>query len=261
MNGNMRDLFREALSRALTTGGREIHGVGQYGIGRHDFGEEDRAAFEAVRGLTMTSPERVVALRDCVKYVVENHVAGAFVECGVWRGGSAMVAARTFMECGEQGRELYLYDTFEGMPAPGALDVRHDGTSALETYERSQGEGKESGWAYADIDDVRKNINSTGYPEELLRMIKGKVEATIPETLPGRISILRLDTDFYSSTIHELEALYPLISPGGVLIVDDYGHWSGAKAAVDEFIERHGVALLLTRIDAVARMGVIPAGS
>lgn len=249
--------LKTAMARLMAASGREPHPYGQYGINRHDFGEGDRAAFEAVRGLTMTSPERVVALRDCVKYVVRNEIAGAFVECGVWRGGSAMVAASTLLECGEDTRDFYLYDTFEGMPMPGELDRRYDGTPAIETYQAHK-DGGGGGWAYAGIDEVDANLRSTGYPRDRMRLIKGEVERTLPEALPDRVAILRLDTDFYSSTKQELAHLYKRVSPGGILMIDDYGYWSGAKLAVDEFMEERGAELFLQRVDSVARLAVVP---
>ncbi len=97
---------------------------------------------------------------------------------------------------------------------------------------------------------------STGYPEERLHFVKGKVEETIPGDLPGKIALLRLDTDWYESTRHELEHLWPLLVPGGVLIIDDYGHWAGARRAVDEFFADRVDAPLLNRVDYTARVGV-----
>jgi hypothetical protein len=98
---------------------------------------------------------------------------------------------------------------------------------------------------------------STGYPVEMLRFIAGRVEETIPARVPEQIAVLRLDTDWYNSTLHEMEYLFPQLSPGGVLIVDDYGWWRGSRQAVDEFFSRQESKMLLCRIDSDgARMGV-----
>ena len=86
--------------------------------------------------------------------------------------------------------------------------------------------------------------------------IKGKVEETIPEIIPGKISLLRLDTDWYESTLHNLNHLFPLLSKGGILILDDYGHWQGARKAVDEYLEKNNVKILLNRIDYTGRIAV-----
>ncbi|MFU8815909.1 MAG: TylF/MycF/NovP-related O-methyltransferase, partial [Pseudomonadales bacterium] len=141
------------------------------------------------------------------------------VECGVWRGGSAMIAALM-----ARARDLYLYDTFEGMPAPTAADVTWHGQPASRKW-RQRRNGARSEWAYAGIDEVRRNLKRTGYPAGRLHLVKGKVEESIPGVMPERIALLRLDTDFYESTRHELQHLYPRLCAGGVLIVDDYGHW------------------------------------
>jgi predicted O-methyltransferase YrrM len=107
--------------------------------------------------------------------------------------------------------------------------------------------------------DVQANLRSTGYPVERMRFVVGDVADTVPREAPERIAILRLDTDWYASTRHELEHLYPRLAVGGVLIVDDYGHWEGARLAVDEFLERTSAPILLNRIDYTGRIGVKPA--
>lgn len=214
----------------------------------------------SVAPFTMTSAERVAALCDGVRYIIKNGIPGGFVECGVWRGGSMMVVAKVLLSLGVEDRELYLYDTFEGMPEPGLEDVAFDGMSArahLSAAERVPGRNV---WAIASREDVERNMNGTNYPRELIHLVEGRVEDTIPGTLPGQISLLRLDTDWYSSTRHELMHLVPRIAPGGVLILDDYGHWEGARKAADEYFEDSGLPILLNRIDYTGRIGVIPAG-
>ncbi|HZZ88745.1 MAG TPA: TylF/MycF/NovP-related O-methyltransferase [Caulobacteraceae bacterium] len=213
-----------------------------------------REIYARAKPFTMTSPERVIALCDAVRYVVSAGVEGAIVECGVWRGGSSMAAALMLAELGETGRDLYLFDTFEGMSEPGEEDRRaRDATGAAALLASSGRDAKV--WAYSPLDEVRANLASTGYPAERVRFVQGKVEDTIPEHAPDRIALLRLDTDWYESTRHELEHLYPRLVPGGVLIIDDYGAWEGARRAVDEFVAA-GAKLLLNRIDETGRIGV-----
>jgi hypothetical protein len=155
--------------------------------------------------------------------------------------------ALTLLEAGDTERHLHLFDTFEGMPPPGEHDVRSsdgkDAAGLLATH------GQDAAvWARAGLDDVREGMLETGYPAERVHFHPGKVEETIPERAPETISILRLDTDWYSSTKHELEHLYDRLSPGGVLIIDDYGSWEGARKATEEFLERTGEPLLLLPI-------------
>jgi hypothetical protein len=111
-------------------------------------------------------------------------------------------------------------------------------------------------WHYVPVEEVRAAVLSTGYPAERVHMVEGKVEDTLPGAAPERIAVLRLDTDWYASTKHEMEQLYPRLSPGGVLILDDYGHYEGARQAVDEYFAEHGGRPLLSRVDYTGRVGV-----
>lgn len=167
-----------------------------------------------------------------------------------------MLAARTLLEIDVTDRELYLYDTFEGMPPPTEEDRDYNGISAeAQLLNQKKGTGV---WCEASLDDVRSNMVSTGYPSERIHYVQGIVENTIPASLPVKIALLRLDTDWYASTKHELEHLYPLLEPGGVLLIDDYGHWQGARQAVDEYFAKIGTVPLLARIDSTCRCFVKP---
>ena len=208
---------------------------------------------------TMTSTQRLHALYQAINYATDAGVRGPIVECGVWRGGSSMLSALALLARGDTSRTLWLYDTFEGMVAPGELDVTYDGVPAqalLETQERTANAVND--WCVASIEQVRANMDATGYPRERIRLVKGKVEDTIPAQVPDTIAVLRLDTDWFESTWHELVHLYPRLVPGGVLIVDDYGWWRGAREAVDRYFSEHNIRMLLTRVDDTARMGVKP---
>jgi hypothetical protein len=206
---------------------------------------------------TMTSIERMYGLYQALDHVQRAGIDGDVVECGVWRGGSSMLAALRLLELADTERTLWLYDTFEGMPDPGEHDA--DATGAALEWERHRGQTDDPVFAFASLDDVKANLATTGFPAERLRYVQGKVEETIPAMLPERIALLRLDTDWYDSTRHELEHLYPLLAPGGILIIDDYGHWQGARKAVDEWHATVSPAPLLTRIDYTGRMAVKPA--
>jgi hypothetical protein len=209
---------------------------------------------QAVAPFTMTSPERIAALVESVRYVSRHAIPGAIVECGVWRGGSMMAVALTLLEL-EEWRDLYLFDTFDGMPPPGTDDRDLTGASAADLMDA---EDKQTGavWARSPLADVRRNLLDTGYAESRVRFVEGRVEETLPNRAPEQIAILRLDTDWYESTRHELVHLFPRLSTGGVLIIDDYGHWQGARRAVDEYLAETGVRLLLNRIDVTGRMAL-----
>jgi hypothetical protein len=208
----------------------------------------------------MTTPRRIAALCDGVEHVVRADVPGAVVECGVWKGGSMMAAALTLLRLGASDRDLYLFDTFQGMPPPTGEDVfsAYDGYSPMRHWRRRANRSvpAESTWHYVPAQEVRDNLLSTGYPAERIHLVEGRVEDTLPGGAPDRVALLRLDTDWYESTRHELEQLYPRLSPGGVLIVDDYGHYEGARRAVDEYFDAHGGRPLLARVDYTGRVGV-----
>jgi len=202
-----------------------------------DFDDEARATIELIRPYTMTSHEKLFALICATRHIAEAGVPGDVVECGVWRGGSMHAVALTLHEMGVQDRELYLFDTFTGMTEPTERDVRiGEGKTAAEMLQTSDKTAKV--WAVASLEDVREGLQTLPYPQERFHLVEGPVEETIPDAAPARIALLRLDTDWYESTRHELEHLYDRLEPGGVLIIDDYGSWQGAREATDEFLAK-----------------------
>ncbi len=222
-----------------------------------DLDMKTRELCRTVRPYTMTSPERIFALRQSVQYIVQHGIQGDVVECGVWKGGSMMVVAQTLQELGIRDVNLHLFDTFEGMPEPTQFDVTLDGKSAAAMLTESKSAKEADGvWAYSALEEVKRNLQTIGYPEERICFTKGKVEDTIPKYAPARIALLRLDTDWYASVYHSLVHLYPLLSPGGILIIDDYGFWAGARKAVDQYFAEHNLHPLLHRIDGTGRICV-----
>lgn len=197
---------------------------------------------------TLTSAERMYGLYKAVVYVVQNKIPGCFVECGAWRGGSAMMMAQTLLHLGVTDRKIYLYDTYEGMAPPTDEDKDIRGGKAADLMKEQSIEVAASVWCYASLDDVRANMALTQYPAQQIVYVKGMVEETIPAQSPREgIAVLRLDTDWYASTLHELQHLYPQLIPEGVLVIDDYGHWQGCRKAVDEYFA--GKKILLNRVD------------
>ncbi|WP_329346114.1 TylF/MycF/NovP-related O-methyltransferase [Streptomyces microflavus] len=212
-----------------------------------DYDDEARDIIRAVKPYSMTSPERLNAFILATRYIARHNIPGDIVECGVWRGGSMQACARTLLSVGETERELYLFDTYEGMTEPTAEDLRRDGRPAQELLD-AQGKDRPI-WAVASLDDVKAGFENVPYPKERVHYVQGRVEDTVPGQAPEQISILRLDTDWYASTKHELEHLYSRLVSGGVLLIDDYGYWQGSRQAVDEFLDKTGERLLLLRMD------------
>ncbi|MFJ8920481.1 TylF/MycF/NovP-related O-methyltransferase [Streptomyces sp. NPDC102415] len=212
-----------------------------------DYDDEAKDIIRAVKPYTMTSPERLNAFVLATRHVVRHGIPGDIVECGVWRGGSMQACAKTLLSLGETDRDLHLFDTYEGMTPPTAEDLRRDGRPAQELLD-AQGKDRPI-WAVASLEDVRAGFEQVPYPKDRIHYVRGKVEDTVPEQAPEQISILRLDTDWYASTKHELTHLYSRLVSGGVLLIDDYGYWQGSRQAVDEFLEETGEQLLLLRMD------------
>jgi hypothetical protein len=223
--------------------------------------EKDRQTIEQSISYTMTGVARLRALVEAVRYCVTAEIPGALAECGVWRGGSVLAMVSTLQNMGVQDREIYLYDTFEGMPEPSEHDVSELEPPALETWRQAE-QTDDRAWSYLfdpstfNEDAVRELLTATGYPTERLHFVRGLVEETIPGDAPEELALLRLDTDWYDSTVHEMRHLYPRLATGGVLIVDDFGHWQGSRRAVEEYFEGIERVPLLTPIDYSARLAV-----
>lgn len=201
-----------------------------------EFSPEDIKIFEYVRKheLSIVSDERLFSTLMACAHVVTNKIEGDFVECGAYRGGNGILAADYFQRTGTN-RIIWLFDTFTGMSAPTDLDVNYEGNSAKTKFLERQRDGFND-WMYATIEDVKENFSKAALLNSNVRFIKGDVLETLKrDSLPEKISVLRLDTDWYESTKLELEVCYPRLSSGGILIVDDYGSWGGAKKAVDEY--------------------------
>jgi hypothetical protein len=221
----------------------------------HDMEPEFVALYAQARAYTLTSVECMYALYQAVKFIHANKVPGAMVECGIWRGGSSMMIALTLGALGDTSRDIYLYDTYAGMTRPEDVDIRsRDGMEQISRWQAFERDGYNE-WTHAALDEVRANMRATGYPEDKLHFVEGDVETTIPAVAPEEISVLRLDTDWYRSTRHELHHLYPKLAPGGALIIDDYGAYEGSRKATDEYFAGAASPIFLGRIDEAARIG------
>ena len=207
--------------------------------------------YEQVKGFTMTSTQRLFDLYKTVEYIAKANIPGSIVECGVWQGGSMMLAALTLLKENQTDRGIYLFDTFEGHPQPLA-EHNNDIFGGNGNREWFPGQAK------ADVSTVTKNMRSTGYPMDNIHLYIGLVEQWLPKIdrfikpKDAPHAIVRLDTDWYETVKIELEILWPRITLGGFLIIDDYGHYFGQRKAVDEYFANRPVKL--TRIDYSCRV-------
>ncbi|MEE9377756.1 MAG: TylF/MycF/NovP-related O-methyltransferase [Candidatus Lokiarchaeia archaeon] len=222
----------------------------------YDIEEDFREIFLLCRPFTMTSVEKMYAMYKATEYLIKNEIAGDIVECGVWKGGSMMISALTLLRMNETNRSLYLYDTYEGMAKPTAKDIKiFDKSSAIKSWNKKKKDDHVE-WCYTSLEEVKKNLYSTGYSKKNIKFIKGKVQDSIPNIIPEKISLLRLDTDLYESTYHELTYLYPKLMKKGILIIDDYGFWKGQKEAVDHYFQENNINIFLNRIDEEGRITI-----
>lgn len=194
--------------------------------------------YPLVRQHTLLRYETLLSLYNAVRHVVKQGIKGCAVECGVARGGSGATIATAMREV-DSNRQVILFDTFEGLPAPTLDDP---------DYERAvQLTGKCRG-GLEEVESLFRRLGLTNY-----RLIKGMFQETLPTAHTGDISLLHLDGDWYESTLACLENLWDRVSDGGVVQVDDYGEWQGCKKAVDEFFDRRCVNVRLHYIDPTAR--------
>lgn len=195
----------------------------------------EAVALGARYSYSVTTPQRLVAMARAVRTIEKAGVPGDIVECGIWKGGHLMIARKL-----APTRRCWGYDTFTGMTKPTDDDRNRAGYRARDKWDHK----KKIGHAWcggAPLETVRQSFAAEGLADDdLVRFVAGDVAKTLrdPANLPETIALLRLDTDWYESTKIELEVLYPRLQPGGILIVDDYGHWLGAQKAVDEYFDR-----------------------
>lgn len=209
--------------------------------------------------ISMTSPERLWGLSRAVSYLTANQIPGDFVECGVWRGGSSFLMAQTLARLGRFERNIWMFDTYEGMVPPSRFDKANDGRTASSILKAE--EGSKAGsivWAVSPFEEVEANMSRSGYPKGQIHLVKGDVRDTLSNSAPREVALARLDTDWYESTRHELEVLMPRMVKGGVVIVDDYGHWSGSRKAVDEWVAANDWKPLAHRLDYTGRIWTVP---
>jgi O-methyltransferase len=181
---------------------------------------------------------------DAVKYILNNNIEGDIVECGVDNGNFEYIWINELLQQ-NQVRDIYLYDTFNGLTKPGEFDYTCENAriykmkkeQVLEEWTSHVINETTNSWCYTPLNIVQNYLNSTGYPQEKLHYIVGDVMETLTqkENIPDKIAILRLDTDWYESSKIELEQLYNNVVIGGVIIFDDYYHWDGQRRATDDF--------------------------
>jgi O-methyltransferase len=188
---------------------------------------------------TMIGSERLDNLHYCVRKVLTDRVPGDFIETGAWRGGACIFMRAALKAYGDTSKCVWVADSFEGLPEP---DRRYPGDLGSVLHKFSDVLG-------VSLDRVAANFTRYGLLDEQVRFLKGWFRDTLPKAPINSLAILRLDGDLYSSTMDALENLYPKLSPGGYLIVDDYGAIGMCKKAVDDYRHIHGVTEAVEEVD------------
>lgn len=188
---------------------------------------------------TMIGQKRIDNLQFCVEDVIQRGVPGDFIETGVWRGGACIFMRGIAKAYGVTDRVVWVADSFEGLPPPDPEKYpadRDDIHSQFKVLGVSQ-------------EEVAANFEKYGLKDDQVRFLKGWFKDTLPAAPIKQLAVARLDGDLYESTMDALNALYPKLSVGGYLIVDDYGAVPACKLAVEDYRRAHGIDDQMTVID------------
>jgi O-methyltransferase len=191
------------------------------------------------RALSMSGLVRLSNFQQCIETVIRDGIAGDIVEAGVWRGGASILARAVLQSLGVDDRVVWLVDSFAGLPAPDAARYPRDRDLDLSRID----------YLRASLEDVQENFRRFGLLDAQVRFVKGWFRDTLPTIEIGKIAVARLDGDLYESTMIGLENLYPRISPGGFVILDDYFLISQCRAAVDDFRRANGIDTPVAQVD------------
>jgi O-methyltransferase len=183
--------------------------------------------------------------RDAIIYCEKNNIEGSWVECGIMEGQQPRTTCFTILKNNFKIRDIYMYDTFSGLPEPGEHDFSNslNREELLKIWVSMKTGDNTNAFCYCSLEQAKKYVNSTNYPQDKLHFIKGDVLETLnkKENIPDKICILRLDTDWYDSSKYELEKLYNNVVDGGIVILDDYFEWNGQRKATDEFFKENNI--------------------
>jgi len=193
---------------------------------RHSRDEVEEGKIWTNLGFTMVGLKRLDNVQACVEDVLAKGVPGDLVETGVWKGGVTILMRAVLKAHGDKDRLVWAADSFEGLPVPKDDQDGHD-LSKVEVLKIS-------------LERVQEHFRRFGLLDDRVRFLKGWFADTLPNAPIDRISVLRLDGDLYSSTMDALTNLYPKVSPGGYVIVDDYYSWPSCHRAVTEYLAAHG---------------------
>lgn len=188
----------------------------------------------------MIGLRRLESLEQCVLQALSENVPGDLVETGVWRGGASILMKAVLAALEEHERKVWVVDSFQGLPRPDPTRFPADAGPALSDFNAYLG---------VSLDEVKANFARYGLLNEQVRFIEGWFSESLPNAPIERIAVLRADGDLYESTMDILDNLYGKVSPGGFIIIDDYGALQSCRSAVDDFRAAHGITDAIQTID------------
>lgn len=199
-------------------------------------------------GYTMAGRRRLDNVQFCVENLLARGVPGDLIETGVWRGGTTILMRAILKKYEVTDRLVWCADSFEGLPVPTTTDIQAQPFSDFSDRD----------YLAVSLEQVQANFDRFGLLDDQVRFLKGWFCDTLPTAPVGRLALLRMDGDLYSSTMDALKNLYPKMSPGGYVIVDDYKSWPACQRAVDEYRQEHGIHAEIVDIDAQAVYWQVP---
>jgi O-methyltransferase len=192
----------------------------------------------AENNLSLIGWERLINVKELVEAAIKCDIPGDLIETGVWRGGACILMRGILAAYGVVDRCVYLADSFQGVPAPNTAEFPAD--EQMATLAKTFA---------VPIDEVKANFKAFGLLDAQVRFVEGWFKDTLRSLADCRFAVIRLDGDLYESTIQALDALSPLLSPGGFVIVDDYGAFEACRRAVDDYRQSHAITVPLQKID------------
>lgn len=208
------------------------------GIDKNGLKHRENGLGWPINGYTMIGTKRLNNIQFCIESVVENKVEGDFIETGVWRGG-ACIFAKALFNILDPDRRVWVADSFEGLPKPNTVLYPEDAGDDLYSLEQLR----------ISLDQVKENFKRFNLLDDKVEFLKGWFKDTLPTAPIDKLAVLRLDGDMYESTMDGLVNLYHYLSPGGFIIIDDYGTIPACKKAVHDFRDKNGITEEIINID------------
>ena len=234
--------LRTRRGRALNRLNRVLSPLGVGILQRHEFDPLLRKLGwdQPWQAETMIGSIRMDNLHMCVRTALEDDVPGDLMETGVWRGGAVIFMRGCLLAYGDENRKVWVADSFKGLPAPSGKYTA-DATSDLHEWDHLA----------VSVEQVKANFDRYGLLDDRVEFVEGWFKDSLPTAPVKQLAVLRLDGDMYESTIDALTHLYPKLSPGGFLIVDDYGVIPACDRAVDDYRAAHDITEPTTRLEGI----------